>query len=595
MFALSFRSQHSRNRQRSNSCRPRIEWMEPRTLLSAVSWTGGGGDNNWDTAANWNTDSVPGSGDDVTIAIAANVAHSNAVTDSIHSLTSTQPLTISGGTLSIASASTIGNTLSITGGTLTGPGDVSVGGLVTLTSGTLSGSGALDANGGMLINPGVVQGGIFSLDGRTVNNAAGQTATWSGNPGNSGDINASDGSVFNNLGTFLAESLGLYQETGVGAPSTFNNVGNITANATGIVEIGVSFQMTGGSVDIQSNGQIDFAQGSASQGAAFNVESNGALELFAQFTVDPTTTITGSGALVLDGSMVLPANYAFTGSTEVGGTVQVDGSLAGSPVDVSGSGDGAPSASLSGTGTVGPLSVGSDDGDSDVSPGDDGDPGILNVQGPADFEGTVDDSGDQDLASLTVELNGPTAGTGYSQLNVNGAVQLGSLTFLNASLGFTPTQGEQFTIVQSTAPVVGTFQGLSEGASLTIGNTPFTISYAGGGGDDIVLTAGTPAVAAPPTVTGLSPSSGPAAGGTSVTITGIGFTGATAVDFGTTAATDVVVVNDTTITADSPAGSGVADVTVTTPIGTSAKLAPTSSRTSPPPPTWCSRAAPRTP
>ena len=33
-----------------------------------------------------------------------------------------------------------------------------------------------------------------------------------------------------------------------------------------------------------------------------------------------------------------------------------------------------------------------------------------------------------------------------------------------------------------------------------------------------------------------------------VTITGTGFTGATAVDFGTTAATGLVVVNDTTIT-----------------------------------------------
>ena len=54
------------------------------------------------------------------------------------------------------------------------------------------------------------------------------------------------------------------------------------------------------------------------------------------------------------------------------------------------------------------------------------------------------------------------------------------------------------------------------------------------------------------------------------TITGTGFTGATAVDFGTTAATNVTVVNDTTITADSPAGTGVVDVTVTTPVGTSA-------------------------
>ena len=76
------------------------------------------------------------------------------------------------------------------------------------------------------------------------------------------------------------------------------------------------------------------------------------------------------------------------------------------------------------------------------------------------------------------------------------------------------------------------------------------------------------AVAAP-TVTGLSPTSGPATGGTLVTITGAGFTGATAVDFGTTAATNVNVVNDTTITADSPAGSGMVGVTVTTPSGTS--------------------------
>ena len=46
---------------------------------------------------------------------------------------------------------------------------------------------------------------------------------------------------------------------------------------------------------------------------------------------------------------------------------------------------------------------------------------------------------------------------------------------------------------------------------------------------------------AAPTVTGVSPAAGPLAGGTSVTITGTGFTGATAVDFGTTAATSVVV------------------------------------------------------
>jgi IPT/TIG domain len=74
----------------------------------------------------------------------------------------------------------------------------------------------------------------------------------------------------------------------------------------------------------------------------------------------------------------------------------------------------------------------------------------------------------------------------------------------------------------------------------------------------------------PPAVTSLSPNSGPAAGGTSVVITGTGFTGATAVDFGTTAATTFHVDSDTQITATSPAHpAGAVDVTVTVQ-GTSA-------------------------
>ncbi len=76
--------------------------------------------------------------------------------------------------------------------------------------------------------------------------------------------------------------------------------------------------------------------------------------------------------------------------------------------------------------------------------------------------------------------------------------------------------------------------------------------------------------AAGPTITGINPTSGSAAGGDSVTITGSGFTGATEVDFGGTAATSMSVDSDTQITATSPAGSGTVDVTVITPGGTSA-------------------------
>jgi hypothetical protein len=77
----------------------------------------------------------------------------------------------------------------------------------------------------------------------------------------------------------------------------------------------------------------------------------------------------------------------------------------------------------------------------------------------------------------------------------------------------------------------------------------------------------------PPAVTSLSPTSGPASGGTSVTITGTDFTGASAVKFGGTAAASFAVNSDTQITATSPAGSGTVDVTVTTIGGTSATSA----------------------
>jgi hypothetical protein len=107
-------------------------------------------------------------------------------------------------------------------------------------------------------------------------------------------------------------------------------------------------------------------------------------------------------------------------------------------------------------------------------------------------------------------------------------------------------------------------------------------SPAGTGTVDVTVT--TPAGMSPadaadrftygPTVAKLEPNSGPAAGGTSVTITGTGFTAGTTVKFGSASATGVLVsLSSTSITAVSPAGTGTVDVTVTTLGGTS----PTSS------------------
>ncbi len=148
-----------------------------------------------------------------------------------------------------------------------------------------------------------------------------------------------------------------------------------------------------------------------------------------------------------------------------------------------------------------------------------------------------------------------------------------------------------------------TITGANNQTNVSPGFTTFTPSNNGGPTPTLALPAGSPALASgtangftndqrgagflrtvngatdvgafetlppAPTVTGLSPSSGPVAGGSSVVITGTDFTGATAVMFGGTAATNFQIDSDTQITATSPAGSGTVDVSVVSTGGTSA-------------------------
>jgi hypothetical protein len=147
-----------------------------------------------------------------------------------------------------------------------------------------------------------------------------------------------------------------------------------------------------------------------------------------------------------------------------------------------------------------------------------------------------------------------------------------------------PTGGTSVTITGAnlTAATAVRF-GANAAAVFTVDSDTriFATSPAGSAGtvDITVTTAGGTSVASPadtfiyvavPSVTGVAPSSGPTAGGTTVTITGTGFTDATAVRFGGAAA-GFTVNSDTGITATSPAGlAGEVDITVVTAGGTSA-------------------------
>jgi hypothetical protein len=100
-----------------------------------------------------------------------------------------------------------------------------------------------------------------------------------------------------------------------------------------------------------------------------------------------------------------------------------------------------------------------------------------------------------------------------------------------------------------------------------------TGAYAGQAGrtGPVAPSAPYPDVNSPPIVSNVNPGTGLAAGGLAVTVTGAGFTGATGVTFGGTAATAVIVVNSNTITCTTPAhAAGSVDTRVTTPKGVSA-------------------------
>jgi autotransporter-associated beta strand protein len=177
------------------------------------------------------------------------------------------------------------------------------------------------------------------------------------------------------------------------------------------------------------------------------------------------------------GSQTLTGTNTYTGSTAISaGILLVNGSLSGaSAVTVS------SPATLAGTGTVGSVNV-----SGILAPGNG--VGIFNSGAT-----TVNSSG-----TFSVQLNGTTVGSGYSELVAGGSVNVtGATLSVMLANGFNPPVGTPFDILvnNSGAAIGGTFSNLSEGATFVANNVPFTISYVGGSTQhDIVLTraSGTP-------------------------------------------------------------------------------------------------------
>ncbi len=195
----------------------------------------------------------------------------------------------------------------------------------------------------------------------------------------------------------------------------------------------------------------------------------------------------------------------------------------------------------------------------------------LTVTTPAHTAGTVD---------VVVTTPGGTATKTGGFTYVVPAPTIGSLSPMSgpAAGGTTVTIiGTNFTDATSVS-----FDGVA-GTILTTSATQLTVTtpaHAAGAVDVVVTTLGGTATQTggftyqaanqpAPTISSLSPTSGAAAGGTTVTIIGTNFTGATNVTFGGVAGTGLSVASDTQLTVTTPAhAAGAVDVVVITLGGT---------------------------
>ncbi len=199
--------------------------------------------------------------------------------------------------------------------------------------------------------------------------------------------------------------------------------------------------------------------------------SGGTISLLGDIAGSGKITKTGTGKV----SLLATPGAGYAGSFEVSeGSLSIDDTFGAANVVINGG-------TLKGSGAVGDVTMSS----GAIAPGNS--PGCLNPSGLSFTGGEYD-----------VEIAGHSGlSCDYDQMVVMGSIDLGSATTLKVTLlnGYTPATNDVFSIIlnDGTDAVQGTFKGLNEGDKFTVGAYTYQISYKGGDGNDVTLTAtGTP-------------------------------------------------------------------------------------------------------
>lgn len=307
----------------------------------------------------------------------------------------------------------------------------------------------------------------------SVDSDAGEIVTFN-NPTGLLTINAGDsaGDVIN-VDSLLASFPAAIVIDGEGGSDTININAAVSTNGRDITLISEVLASTG--TLGAGAGNITITTDTAAIGA--DVSGTGSL------VIEPSSSSTsiglggGAGTLNLDDAELAFLQDGFSsitiGDTAGGtGTVNIDTATFTDPVTIAGGtiNDGAGTDIDAGANAVTLFG--------NVAPGQS--PGILTVTGNFSFGAG---------ATYEAEIMGAAPGTEHDQIDVTGTVDLNNATLNIDDTGFTAAGNDEIVLINNDGAdaVTGTFNGLPEGANVTVDGQNFVIGYASGDGNDVVL------------------------------------------------------------------------------------------------------------
>jgi hypothetical protein len=438
---------------------------------ATVSWAVDSG-GTWTTPANWSTSALPTSSDDVTLdrpnGTYTITVHSG--TQSINSLTSNENLTVTGGTLAVATTAQIGGSLTLlNGGTLAGGTWTTTGNGTITATGTLNGvtlGGNLTISGGMLLvtNGLTLTGGNVTFSFGSSSSSLYFTGSVKTISGTGTILLGSNGSIVENSGaltiapgitianTFSSSSVNLgYSGVNHGTISSqiigrfvnvtgtnWINAGTLSASNGGTLTLNGSWSNTG-TLNVGSGSAMSLT-GSWSNLGAIAVDTGGKLTLGGTFTPASIENLTNNGTVAISGTLNNTGN-TLTLADGTGNTFSLSssGTIVGGTVN-------APAGGTTSTGTLSGVILG----------------GRLTVPG-----GTLQVTNGLTLDDGTIALAG-TSATTYLDFNGSGAQTLGGTGTILLGSSFNSYINSSGTL--TIAPSV-TIANSSNSGSVNLGST----------------------------------------------------------------------------------------------------------------------------